>query len=115
MTEANEKNWHQEDLVCVGDYAFSPPFVPTINQIEDAEMFIFSHPVFFELEEGQRRRNVIRLAIDAASAEQSLPVEENSRHISVIPLIGDVVVNVISARHEGIVVRSFEVQDTAEE
>lgn len=107
-TEGNDLN---EDLVQVGDYLFSPNVVPSIEQIEEAEMFVFSHPAFAEIEEEQRRRNVIRLVIDSVVAEQGLESGKISQQTSVIPLIGGVVITATYICHEGVVVKNYEIQE----
>lgn len=107
-TEGNDLN---EDLVQVGDYLFSPNVVPSIEQIEEAEMFVFSYPAFAEIEEEQRRRNIIRLVIDRVIAEQGLESGKISQQTSVIPLIGGVIITATYTRYEGIVVKNYEIQE----
>jgi len=110
MTEFSQ--WPPEGHEAVGDYAFAPPDVPTAEQVEEAEMFVFSSAAFAKIDESQRRRNVIRLAINSISAEQAVGQEEGSQSTGTIPLIGGVVAIITSVRHEGSVIRRYEIQES---
>jgi hypothetical protein len=109
VTELNNR-WPPEGHEAVGDYAFAPPNVPSLEQVEEAEMFIFSNAAFSRIDESQRRRNVIRLAVNSVSTEQTVGQEEGSQSTSTIPLIGNVTVLVTSVRHDGSVISHYEVQ-----
>lgn len=95
----NRPDWAPEGAVVIGNYAFEPPYVPTELQLEQAEQFIFTESRFEALEESMRRRNVIRLAIAAAS-NFMMPDEEGALLTNIVPLIGGVVQMTIE-RHEG--------------
>jgi hypothetical protein len=90
--------WPPEGYTAVGEYAFAPPCVPSELQVEQAEQFVFTQPAFMSLEEAQRRRNVIRLAIAAAS-NFMLPSQEGAIQKNFVPLIGGIVEMTIE-RHE---------------
>lgn len=101
-----ENKWPPEGFVEVGKYAFKPPFIPELQQVEQAEQFVFTHPNFLELGENQRRRNVIRLAIAAAS-NFILGEEEGDKQLSFIPLIGGLA-RMTTIRHEGTATFSYD-------
>ena len=96
MTE--RADWPPEGFIVIGDYAFEPPLVPSELQLQQAEEFVFTQVVFENLREGQRRRNVIRLAI-AAAADTMLSLEEGSVQKNFVPLLGGVV-EMTSQRHD---------------
>lgn len=102
-------SWPPEGHIAVGNYAFAPPLVPTELQLEQAEEFVFTQPTFQKLEEEYRRRNVIRLAIAAASSVL-LGETESSAQLNVIPLIGGMV-QMTTTRHEGTPVHSYTLMD----
>lgn len=108
MPERQEP-YTDEDLVPVGDYLFSPNVVPTMEQIEEAEMFVFSHPAFFNLGESDRRMNVVRLVINSAISVPFLEQYPNSRQVSIVPLIGGIMIKATFSRHEGTIVSAYEV------
>lgn len=110
MTEKQEP-YSDEDLVPVGDYLFSPNAVPTMEQIEEAEMFVFSHPAFFNLKERDRRMNVVRLAIHGAVSIPFLEQYPDSQQVSIVPLIGGVLIKATFRRHEGTVVSTYEIHE----
>jgi hypothetical protein len=94
----DKPNFPPEGFVAVGEYAFKPPFVPSELQVQQAEEFVFTQPSFMELKEAQRRRNVIRLAMSAAT-NFMLPVQEGSTQQNFVPLIGGIVQMTIE-RHD---------------
>lgn len=98
-------NWPPEGFVAVGDYAFEPPFVPTEDQISQAEDFIFTNPAFEELNEDQRRINIIRLARAAATSFMLGP-EEGDKEQSFVVLSGGVT-QLTTTRHEGTPIFSY--------
>ncbi|GEM_PF-4328419 len=94
-----EERWPPEGYVAVGSYAFEPPFISTEQQVEQAEQFIFTQPHFVELEESQRRRNVVRLAMATASCFMLGSAEGSQQH-NLVSLIGGNAI-VVTERHEG--------------
>jgi hypothetical protein len=106
-------SWPPDGFEAIGDYAFEKPLVPTWQQVEDAEMLVFSHPAFLEIQEEQRRLNVVRLATAAASASASLR-EGIKTETSIIPLIGGVAVIATSKIHEGTVVTHYHTHDPSD-
>lgn len=100
------KDWPPEGFVAVGDYAFSKELVPTQEQVEDAEIFIFARPEFAELEERQRRLSVTRLAIAAAHGAKG--ALERGRSTGIVPLYAPGFVAIVeSIVHEGSVITSY--------
>jgi hypothetical protein len=91
----------------VGNYAFVEPFVPSLEEVEDAEKFIFGLPASLALSEEHRRRNVIKLAI-ASAAEDWMVAEEEAQAVTHnVKLIGGGIVQILATRHDGNVVRDF--------
>lgn len=105
MLDNIKSPWPPEGFVAIGNYAFEPPYVPTELQLEQAEQFVFTDPTFANLDESQRRRNVIRLAIAAASSD-TMGAQEGSTQRNYIPLIGGGV-QMETARHEGTPVHTY--------
>lgn len=107
MLDNATPSWPPEGYTVIGNYAFEPPTVPTELELEQAEQFVFTEPSFEGLDEGQRRRNVMRLAIAAATSE-TVGIEEDSSHIKYIPLIGTGV-QMNSRLHEGTIVHTYSI------
>lgn len=95
--------WPPEGYTEVGSYAFGGPFIPTVDQVEEAEEFVFGNPTFENLEEEQRRRNVIRLAIHHATTEAF-----RGKGLGLIPLIG-ANVEVKFRDEDGVAVREYHI------
>lgn len=57
----------------VGDYAFKPPFVPTIEEVERAKAFVDGHPELEKLEDDDRYGVVIDLSMMAAARDMVRP------------------------------------------
>lgn len=102
-----EEKWPPDGCTAVGDYAFSGNMTPSLQQVEDAEIYVFTHPDFVDLSEDQRRRNVVRLAMAAGAANSSPAVRAGIEQISLVPLIGGHVVVIKSYLYEGVVVSSY--------
>ena len=105
MSNPTPAKWPPEGHVAVGEYAFAPPYIPTELQVEQAEEFVFSHASFEPLQESDRRRNVIRLAIAAAS-DFMLPQQGGRDQKNYVPLIGGIV-EMTTSRHEGSPIISY--------
>jgi hypothetical protein len=106
---ADSSSFPPKGFVAVGEYAFAPPYVPTELQVEQAEQFVFTQPAFLSLGEAQRRRNVIRLAI-AAATNFMLPSQEGATQKNFVPLIGGIVEMTIE-RHDETPVFSYKMLD----
>ncbi len=100
-----QEGWPPAGSVEVGSYAFSEPFVPTLQQVEDAETFVFTRREFLKVSDEIRARNVIRLAFAAAFCQRHL--DEVDGMTSIIPLTGDLVAVVESVVYEGSVVSRY--------
>ncbi len=97
--------WPPPGCVAVGEYAFEESLVPTPQQVEDAETFVFTRPEFLELSEEARRRSVIRLAIGAANGTKA--VKEVGKGVDTILLFGGVVAVIESVPHEESVISTY--------
>jgi hypothetical protein len=102
-----DKEWPPDGYTAVGDYAFAPPFIPTEEHIERAEQFIFIDSSFIELKEEERRRNVIRLAVAAATCIV-LDTREGDRLYDFVPLIGGKTAKITIERHDDSPIFTYE-------
>jgi hypothetical protein len=86
----------------IGDYVFEGHFGVEVKHVEEAEELIFGRAEFADLTEEQRRRNVIRLAFNAAQSDLSEMQED-----TLIPLIGGQFAVVTGVINDGVKTRDY--------
>ena len=98
-----------EGYMAVGAYGFKPPFVPTITQVEEAEEFIFTNPIFADLTEEHRRRNVIRLAMNISIIDPQVvesPIPRTDKITSMVVLTNGII-EINATMNDGVMVREY--------